>query len=515
MSVRVLDLGAHDGFVGKYLLDQLGDSVEMYGMELHPDAAQKARDRGYTQVAEGLAEDAEAYFPAHSFDLVVAYEIIEHVPDTDTFLRVCERMLKPDGRILISTPDGVFGEGDNPHHLRALRSIDVADLLRRRGSLVDMGVGGDGVTVAAYRPQKRRGEIAVYTGPCWDRWHPMDIATRGLGGSETAAYRVSEALADLGYVVTLYAECDEGMMRDVMIRDWRTFDPTVERLAVISSRMPELYDRPVNAPTRMLWCHDTDMRERLTQERAAAITDLLCLSQWHKSHLAKVYPFAAHKLRRIRNGITPSFFTTQPPPEREPRVLYTSSPDRGLDILMEMWPTIREAVPEAELIHTYAPVYDKIAETEPHIAKYRERVRELSEQPGVRALSGLPQGDLANLMRSSKVWAHPAYSTPYSGKFMETSCIGAMEAQAAGCCVVAGNWGALTETVQVGTLITGEPDHQPYRDRFAEAIVNALTDERIQRNAQVEGPEIALTWDWSGVAEMIAALVEPVALAAA
>jgi hypothetical protein len=34
--------------------------------------------------------------------------------------------------------------------------------------------------------------------------------------------------------------------------------------------------------------------------------------------------------------------------------LYTSSPDRGLDFLLELWPRVREQVPDAELHCAYA-----------------------------------------------------------------------------------------------------------------------------------------------------------------
>lgn len=510
-TTRVLDMGCHDGFIGAGIRGQLGDDVEWYGMELHPKFAAIAEQRGYLKVARAPAEDAPLHFEAHSFDAVVCYELLEHVPNMVVLLAAAERMLKPDGRIFLSTPDGCYGAGRNPHHLRALRSLDLADLLRRRGHLVEMGVGEDGLTLASYQPARKRGEIAIYCGPGWEEWSPVDITTRGLGGSETAAFRVGEALAQLGYVVTLYGQVEDGCFGDLMLRDWRTFDPTERRQAVISSRIPELFDRSVNAARRLLWAHDTDFGDRLTEARAVEVDHVLCLSSWHREHLTAMYPSIADRLRQVRNGIVPGYFTG-PAPEREKRVLYTSSPDRGLDVLLEVWPSVLERVPDAELVHCYAPVYDRIADQNPTVGAFRDRVRKLADQPGVRSLSRLSQPQLAELMRSSLVWAHPSYSTTAGGRFHETSCIGAMEAQAAGCCVVAGAWGALPETVQVGTLIDGDPTQEPWRERFADAIVQGLTGEGVQANAQVEGPAVALGWDWVGVADMIATLAEPAPL---
>lgn len=499
MSLRVLDLGCGDGYLTGWLREQLPDVV-VDGVDLHPEAIDTARRRLNGRVVQARAEDAGKHFKARSYDAVVAYELLEHVPDVERLLTTCERMVKPGGRVFLSTPDGTYGDGSNPRHLRALRSIDLAELIRRRGDIVAMGPGEDGITVCCYEPRMMREEIAIFCGGAWEKWSPIDISTRGLGGSETAAYRLAEQLGDRGYIVTIYGHCDEGAIYRVAMRDWRTFDPTEPRHAVISSRLPEIFDRWVNAEHKVLWLHDTDCGDRLTLERAGQIDHVVTLSNWHRGHVADLYPFLDGKLRVSRNGITHSFFEG-PEPERERRVVYTSSPDRGLDVLLELWPQIRERVPGAELIHCYAAVYDRVAESNPVIAEHRDRVRKLSEQEGVRAIGSQPQGRLAELMRSSLVWAHPSYCTPAGARFNETSCIGAMEAQAAGCRIVAGGWGALAETVKTGALIDGDPTDAAWRARFVEEIVAGLTDTGVQQLAQTEGPAAMADRGWDGVAD--------------
>jgi glycosyltransferase involved in cell wall biosynthesis len=507
--LRVLDLGCHDGYVTGWVRKQMRGRLVVDGLELHPGAAAKARQRLNGTVLVGRAEDAPTLFEPHTHDAVVAFELIEHVPDMDVFLDACETMLKPGGRVYISTPDGCFGEGNNPHHLRALRAVDLAELLRRRGHLVDFGVGEDGITVGCYTPAPRLGEVAIYTGPGWEQWHPMDAVTKGLGGSETAAYNLASQLAGLGYIVTLYGYCQEGAVRDVMVRDWRTFDPSVHRQAVISSRLPEVFDRLVNADTKLLWLHDTDCGDRLTPAHAAQLDGVIALSQWHLTHVRERYPFLEPpQLYVSRNGITHDYFVGENL-ERERRVLYTSSPDRGLDVLLELWPQIVERVPDAELLHCYADVYDRVADQNPTIAEHRDRIRQLGQQEGVRAIGSLAQPRVAELMRTALVWAHPSYCTPAGEKFYETSCIGAMEAQAAGCRVVAGGWGALRETVQTGALVDGDPTSAEWRSQFVEEIVAGLTDEQLQARAQSTGPAAVADLDWAGVAEQFAALISP------
>lgn len=304
--MKVLSLGPQEGFVELWLRRQY-PGVEIDAVELQPECVAECVRRGINCV-QGNADDAYRYFKQHTYDAVVCFELIEHVPSMDRLLSVAELMLAPGGLVVLSTPDGTFGTGLNPHHLRVLRSIDLAELLRRRGNLHRMAVGTDGLTLAAYRPATKRGEIAIHTGANWMRWAPQDIDTKGLGGSETAAVRLADALSDLGWVVTVYGDIEQGVTSQVAYRHSETFDPLEPRDVLISSRLPELFDRPVNARVKCLWAHDTDFGERLTPTRAAHIDHVLVLSQWHQQHVAQLYPFIEDKLVQIRNGIELDYF---------------------------------------------------------------------------------------------------------------------------------------------------------------------------------------------------------------
>lgn len=506
--MKILDCGAHDGFVTRWILDQIPDAV-VDGIELHKDFAARAQERLNGRVVVGRAEDAHEHFEEGTYDAVVAYELLEHVPDIDGLLGSCERMLKPDGRVYVSTPDGTFGTGGNPHHLRALRAVDLADLIRRRGTLRDMVVGSDGVTVVSYTPKERREDVAIYLGPCWQRWSPLDIETKGLGGSETAAVHLAGALSDLGFVVTVYGDTAPVCYRDVIYRPHHTFDPMERRGLLVASRLPEVADRPINAPTRLLWLHDTDCGERLTERRAEAFDAVLTLSDWHTQHVAGMYPWLREQDRIVqtRNGINLKRFDPAPWEERAPRVVYSSSPDRGLDLLLEWWPRILEQVPDAELAFCYPDVYDAVADQNPTVAAFRDKIRSMEDQSGVTRLGSLPQSKLAELMCNSRVWAHPSWASIANAPFYETSCIGAMEAQAAGCHVVAASHGALYTTVQVGAHVNNGPGSKRWRDGFVREIVRGLTDPDTGARAAQAGPEHAQTLGWDGVAVQIGQMV--------
>ncbi len=68
--------------------------------------------------------------PSDSFDLVVAVEVLEHVEQDREFLRHVQRVLRPDGRFLMTTPNGDFLRNTNPDHKRHHRKAELSELLQ-------------------------------------------------------------------------------------------------------------------------------------------------------------------------------------------------------------------------------------------------------------------------------------------------------------------------------------------------------------------------------------------------
>lgn len=446
------------------------------------------------------------------YDAVMLYGDLDNMADPGGRLAAAAQHVKrPGGKIYVSVLEGTAGglSKRTAGRRRAWRSVDVADMLRRYGRLEEFGVDEDGYVSAAISPCSKGREIAVWTGYAIGPWDPMDITTRGLGGSETAAYRIAEQLAERGHVVTLYGHFrQEGALKDVILKDYRRFDPTTPRQAVIAFRNAEMFDQPVNADKTILWLEDVAGGEGINQQRAERIDYVCTVSEWHTNNVKETYPWLPEeKIVTSRNGIMRSYFDGEAP-DREQRVLYTSSPDRGLDIVLECWPEILKRVPDAQLYHTYGPWYDIVASVSDATAAHRARCRELAEaNPGtVNALSGLGQQDLAMLMRSSMVWCHPSYFSLGNMQFCETSCISAMEAQAAGCRVVCADWGALQNTVKTGRRIDGDPMGDEWRARFVDEIVRGLTDPGVQAIAQTEGPAEMADHGWEGVCAQLESL---------
>ena len=95
---EILDLGAGTGINLKNL-SSLGFAV---GVDYSLSAIEFCQRRGLKNLV--LAKAEELPFKKASFDLITCLDLLEHLEDDEGFLRECQRILKPGGFLLISTP---------------------------------------------------------------------------------------------------------------------------------------------------------------------------------------------------------------------------------------------------------------------------------------------------------------------------------------------------------------------------------------------------------------------------
>ncbi len=122
----VLDVASGEGY-GSAILAQTADRV--VGVELDHAAVEYA-SRTYTSANLNYLQGEAARLPldSESVDAVVSFETLEHFAEHEAFLADVKRVLKPDGFLLISTPDvAVYsgaGSAPNPYHMRELTTAD-------------------------------------------------------------------------------------------------------------------------------------------------------------------------------------------------------------------------------------------------------------------------------------------------------------------------------------------------------------------------------------------------------
>jgi SAM-dependent methyltransferase len=131
---RALDAGCGAGY-GAAELARAAQSV--VGIDSAADAIEFARE--HYQAPNLTFEQASCAALPHndgSFDLIVAFEVIEHLPDWRQFLQEARRTLAPNGQFIVSTPNKLYygesrgAEGENPFHVHEFEFAEFRDELR-------------------------------------------------------------------------------------------------------------------------------------------------------------------------------------------------------------------------------------------------------------------------------------------------------------------------------------------------------------------------------------------------
>lgn len=331
-------------------------------------------------------------------------------------------------------------------------------------------------------------ELTIFTGMGWETWNP-ETAKTGIGGSEEAVIYLSKELAKKGWEVTVYGNHGEKkkVYDGITYAPWWEWSPAEPTDIFISWRDPNIFDIEVNAKKKYLWLHDTNPEGQLTKERMDRIDKIFVLSKYHRG----LYPNKPDdKFIISANGLLPEQFKDRNIERNPHKCFYGSAPNRGLKTLLEMWPKIREKVPDAELYWAYGwETFDIMGKNNPAMQKYKQDVVQLLNQPGVYDLGRVGHQEVADLMLSCGAWLYPTV-------FSEIYCITAIKAQAAGAIPVTTTVAALNETVQFGTKLPYEDiaTNKQAQEEFIEAAVRALNVKFDQRETMQKWATEEKTW---------------------
>jgi len=122
---RILDVGCGTG-ANLLLLSQYGDAE---GVDISEDALMFCRERGLEQVKLGAGE--ELPYENGTFDLVTAFDVVEHMDDELVGLREMRRVLRPGGKVLLFVPTFMFLWGLQDEVSNHRRRYRLPELRRR------------------------------------------------------------------------------------------------------------------------------------------------------------------------------------------------------------------------------------------------------------------------------------------------------------------------------------------------------------------------------------------------
>lgn len=111
-------------------------------------------------------------FAAGSFDCVISFQVIEHIRRDVELVREIHRVLRPGGRLILTTPNAPRSLTRNPWHVREYRADELTNLLASCFARIEMlGVSGNGRVEAYYARNRASVERLA-------RWDILDLQHR-------------------------------------------------------------------------------------------------------------------------------------------------------------------------------------------------------------------------------------------------------------------------------------------------------------------------------------------------
>ncbi|ORA47335.1 SAM-dependent methyltransferase [Mycolicibacterium chubuense] len=203
----VLEAGCGEGYGADLIADV---ARRVIGLDYDESAVTHVRAR-YPRVDMRHGNLAALPLADESVDVVVNFQVIEHLWDQGQFVAECRRVLRPGGLLLMSTPNRItFSPGldtpVNPFHTRELNAAELTELL------VDAGLRMDSM-------------LGVYHGT---RLAELDARH---GGSIIDA-QIARALADAPWPAELLADVESVTVDDFELTDGRDIDDSLDLVAI-------------------------------------------------------------------------------------------------------------------------------------------------------------------------------------------------------------------------------------------------------------------------------------------
>ena len=271
---------------------------------------------------------------------------------------------------------------------------------------------------------KKSNKLLFYTGYSPFKWNHTYSINNALGGSETAITCLTKNFPE-NYEIYVAGDITEEKVDNITYVHFNNLHNLIKNNAfhtIIVSRYLNFYElyRNFSSYQTFIWGHDVTLYaygsdlsvESILTKWSSKITGCVCQTEWHKNLFLSSFPQLKDKFNIINNGINSHLFNIENK-KRTNKFVYTSCSERGLSKLIQLWPSILENLPDAELFISSYNDFPKSDED--------KRILEfIKKNLSINHLGKLNRTDLYQLMSSAEYWLYPSY-------FQETSCITSLE----------------------------------------------------------------------------------------
>jgi glycosyltransferase involved in cell wall biosynthesis len=342
-------------------------------------------------------------------------------------------------------------------------------------------------------------KILIWSGYHKTKWDKNTWVENGIGGSEYCVIKLAEYLNSKNHDVTVSGTVEEGNFQGVKYIHYYNFNkyqgpigmsqpnslPVYPHYDVVIATnyihfIKHLNDYNIKFDKAYFWMHNEyfykwyrgdELKNWSSYFQDTRLKGIVGVSKFHKEYLTnnqtKLFKHSDQQLPpilSIDNAIDLNDYNNVPPQDKiKGRIIWSSSPDRGLDLILSNWNEWKELRPDLSLVICSPPYSSKWFD------------HDISQLKDVMWLGALNPADLKIEQLRAEYWV-------YASDYLETYCITALEMMMARVKILTNGTGNIKHLINKGTrgeLIDTNPD----------LIIETLLKD-------IQSPEFHSNWIW-------------------
>lgn len=335
-------------------------------------------------------------------------------------------------------------------------------------------------------------------------FYPPDYYTIGLGGSESVLVLLTKYLATLNQEVHVFNACFKpGVYDGVHWHLLTSIESAPSPDICVAVRFEDSVVEPIQkAKVNFFWMLDNRANGVLKFIKLNLQNSKIIIASEAMSSILINEKVPMRSIYKILHPIEIGNTDYQSQKKRKLVCLYSSMPNRGLDIVLSCWPDIQVVNKKAELWITngYVPWGFTDEEAKDKYKNYSDKIEKMqAEGFSIKYLGVLEKNEFYNMLNEVAVLFYPS-------RFPEMFCLIAAECSMCRIPIVTSNFFALKERVKhgvTGYLINGDINNLATKKQFIDKVVFLLKNSELRdemgSNSQIfaqesESKNVANKW---------------------
>lgn len=332
---------------------------------------------------------------------------------------------------------------------------------------------------------------------------PPMIYGRGVGGAELSMMTWAQTMAARGHQIRVYNNPDmAGDHDDVSYLPQDEFEPAYRRDVHIVYRSPTPDVRNVKAGVKIHWSTDQFTIGNYATDIVPFVDKIVCISPYHMMDYQSRYNPSEDKITHIDLGVRLQDYSLEIEKVLN-RFIFCSVPERGLTVIRQIWPHIKEALPDATLVITSD--HRLWGSHSPNNHTYR---MDLLGVDGVVFLGAISRRnhdlpiDLVRAQTQAQIHLFPCI-------YEELFAISVAECQAVGAYPITPDIGALQTTNEWGTILPGDAMDPAWQRKYIDLVISIASDQNELKKLQLASIKGARNrFDWARICDEWEQLIE-------